>query len=536
MRNSNWKIDYNMKDSRRNFIKKIGGAAVTMITPGIVVPATFSGSPTQNSAKTKPAPVNEDLLSSGFAEVDISPKPGMERPGNYMKIIHKDFYDPCKIRAAVFDDGKKKTALVSIDALMVPRALVVAARNRITKQCGIAYEAILIGATHSHSAGPIGMVQPGQFDHASEFVQNLAYNESSAADAGYLKLVEDELVSVVCRANDSLQSTYVGVGIGHETGAGANRRFYMKNGGTFTYPGRGNPDIINPAGPIDPEVGVIGVWNEEKECIGCVVNFARHANTASGISAGWPYFMEQIIRGAMGPDCIVVFLSGAAGDISHDRNDPYASHSGRDRPRYVGSLVGGEVVKVLMKMARGNMVPIAYDLKVVELNRRMPSPERVKKCYELTKKSIEEVGRTDWLFAKEIVLLDAIAKKDPKVEVEVQAVQIGPVVLVTNPAEYFVQLGLNIKKGSQFKYTFPVTLANGAIGYVPTLEAFGPNGGGYETRLTSYSNLEITAGNQIVNLSLELIRKMQPGIEPTFPAPPPFKEPWSYGNVKPELE
>lgn len=526
---------YEMKDSRRNFIKQIGAAATTVITPGIVIPATFSAAQVEKKLERRSASVNPDLMGAGFAEVDISPKPGMERPGNYMKVIHKDFYDPCKIRSVVFDDGKKRTAIVSVDALIVPRSLVVSARKRIAEQCGIPYEAILIGATHSHSAGPVGMVQPGQYDHASEFVQNLAYNESSAADAKYLKWVEDKLVSVVCKANASTQSTYLGVGVGHEADAGANRRFHMKNGATYTYPGHGNPDIIKPAGPIDPEVGVVGVWNQDKECIGCVVNFARHANTASGITAGWPYFMEQVIRGAMGPDCIVVFLSGAAGDISHDRNDPYASLSGRDRPRYVGSLVGGEVVKVLMRMARGTLAPIAYDLKVVEFDRRLPSAERVEKSYELTKKTMEEVGRTDWLFAKEIVLLDAIAKKEPKVEVEVQAVQIGSAVFVTNPAEYFVQLGLNIKKGSQFKYTFPVALANGSIGYVPTLEAFGSNGGGYETRLTSYSNLEITAGNQIVDLSLSLIKKLKPGIEPVFPTPPPFKEPWSYGNVKPEL-
>src|SRR5690606_726178 len=139
---------YDMRDSRRNFIKRMGGVAATIITPGIVVPVTLS----QGQPNKGPAPVNRDLMSSGFAAVDISPKPGMERPGNYMKVIHKDFYDPCKTRAVVFDDGKKKTALVSIDALMVPRALVIAARNRITKQCGIAYEAVLVGATHSHSA------------------------------------------------------------------------------------------------------------------------------------------------------------------------------------------------------------------------------------------------------------------------------------------------------------------------------------------------------------------------------------------------
>jgi hypothetical protein len=120
--------------------------------------------------------------------------------------------------------------------------------------------------------------------------------------------------------------------------------------------------------------------------------------------------------------------------------------------------------------------------------------------------------------------------------VEIQAIQLGPIVLVSNPAEFFCELGLKIKVESQFPFTFVVSMANDCVGYVPTLEAFARDGGGYETRLTSYSNLEITAGNQIVQKSLELIKPLIPGPVPRFQKVAPFGgEPWSYGNIPPEI-
>jgi hypothetical protein len=159
----------------------------------------------------------------------------------------------------------------------------------------------------------------------------------------------------------------------------------------------------------------------------------------------------------------------------------------------------------------------------------------VRRCVEIVQKDPKEVGATEWTFAKEIVLLDWMLKKEPVTEFEVQAVQIGPAVFLANPAEFFCQLGLDIKKGSPFPLTFPVELANGCVGYVPTEEALGPRGGGYETRLTSYSNLEPKAGTRIVEASLALARQLKPGRIPQPPQAPPFKEPWSYGNVPPEL-
>lgn len=120
-------------------------------------------------------------FKAGFAEKDITPEIGMEQPGGYGKGFHRTLHDPCKVRAAVFDDGQKRVAVVGIDALILHRASVEAVRKRVTEACGIPGDAILIGASHSHSSGPTGMVLPGQFDDAPPLVQKLAYEKSSMA-------------------------------------------------------------------------------------------------------------------------------------------------------------------------------------------------------------------------------------------------------------------------------------------------------------------------------------------------------------------
>jgi neutral ceramidase len=476
------------------------------------------------------------VFKAGFAQRDITPDIGMEMPGNYGKVHARSIHDPCKVRAAVFDDGRKRVALVGVDALMIRRDTVLAVRKAIQARCGIPPENVMIGASHSHSSGPTGMILPGEFDHASPLVQKLAYELSSTADLGYLKRVEQALVEAVCLANDFRVEAKCSFGSGREEKVSFNRRLRMKSGLTFSHPGRGNPETLDYAGPIDPEVGVIGAWTKEGRLLGVVVNFACHATTSPpGFSANWIHYLEQTIRGSLEP-VPVVFLQGACGDITQvDNLSRYKDPSGDQQARRVGGRVGAEAVKVLLSAEPGDATPVDAKAKVWNIQRRVPAPERVKRALELVQKPEKEIGHSEWVFAKETVLLDALIARHPEEEVEVQAIQVGPAVFISNPAELFVQFGLDLKKGSNFPLTFPVELANGCVGYVPTEEAFGPNGGGYETRLTSYSNLEITAGRQFVETGLELARAMRPGPIPEPAKAPPFAAPWAYGNVRPEV-
>jgi neutral ceramidase len=460
--------------------------------------AAMASIPLFGSAEESFGQTGTSLLKAGFAERDITPDVGMEQPGGYGKAYHRLIHDPCKVRASVFDDGTRRVALVGIDALFIRRETVKVVREAVHSRIGIPREAILIGASHSHSSGPTGMIMPGDFDHASPLVKKLAYEMSSGGDVKYLARVEKQLIEAICAANDARADAVCGAGTGVEDKAAFNRRFRMKNGLSFTHPGQNNPDMGEPAGPIDPIVGVIGAWTPDGKPLGCVVNFACHATTGpDGASANWIYHMERTIRGMLGPQAIVVFLQGASGDVTQVDNHNRFVHPTQNRwGEIVGGRVGAEAVKVLVSMHRGLLGPVDSATTTLRLNRRVPSPERVQKCLEIVQQPVEKIGHTDWTFAKEIVLLDAILKKEPVREFEVQAVQVGPVVVLTNPAEYFCQYGLDIRAGSPFPITFPVELANDCIGYVPTEEALGPHGGGYETRLTSYSNLEPAAGRK----------------------------------------
>jgi hypothetical protein len=121
-------------------------------------------------------------FQAGFAERDITPEIGGEAPGGYGKSYHRSLHDPCKVRAAVFHDGNSRVAVVGVDALFIHRQTGLAVRREITRRTDIAENAMLLGASHSHSSGPMSGVMPGEYDHASELVKNLACQQSTAAD------------------------------------------------------------------------------------------------------------------------------------------------------------------------------------------------------------------------------------------------------------------------------------------------------------------------------------------------------------------
>ncbi|MGQ9732076.1 MAG: hypothetical protein ACUVX8_12485, partial [Candidatus Zipacnadales bacterium] len=217
-------------------------------------------------------------MQVGFAAADITPPIGSEKPGGFLKAFNWTIHDPLFATAIVISAGDTRVALVGLDALSVKRSVVQAARAVIARHTGIPPTHVMVGASHTHNGGPCVGALPGEFARAfdPEFCEDLAQNHATAPDPAYLQEIAAQIATAVILADERKQDALLAVGRGSEPTVAFNRRFLMRDGTQMTHPGKGNPAIVEPAGPIDPEVGVLSAWSPAGEFLGAVVNFSCH--------------------------------------------------------------------------------------------------------------------------------------------------------------------------------------------------------------------------------------------------------------------
>jgi hypothetical protein len=93
--------------------------------------------------------------------------------------------------------------------------------------------------------------------------------------------------------------------------------------------------------------------------------------------------------------------------------------------------------------------------------------------------------------------------KGVRMDLELQAMRVGNVVLLGVPVEPFAELGAEIKRRSPFAVTLFSGYTNGFTGYLPTPEAY--QEGGYEVWVTPFSP---EAAGILVEKSLETISEL----------------------------
>ena len=200
---------------------------------------------------------------------------------------------------------------------------------------------MLIGANHTHSGGPVGQLPRLR-------------RESGLHAKRWPRAIAD----AVSQAWNSLHAAEAGVGFGAEPNLSFNRRFLMRDGREITHPGKpGTPhhdDIVGPAGPIDPDVGVLALRNPaaKNKVAGVVVHFACHSTVVGGdqFSPDYAGYLRKHIKTHYGEDTPVVFLLGPCGDITQVDNLSANSEFGRDYADLMGMKLAGEAIRTVERM------------------------------------------------------------------------------------------------------------------------------------------------------------------------------------------
>ncbi|WP_222852029.1 family 16 glycoside hydrolase [Cyclobacterium plantarum] len=448
------------------------------------------------------------VFRAGAAMSSITPKIGTSINGGFQDRSVLHVHDDTHARSLVLDDGITKLAIVTLDLCMAYRETIDKAKLRAHEFTAIPVENMLISATHTHSGGTA----------CSVF--------QSDPDSAYLAFLEERAADAIIRANNNLEPARIGWGFGHESSQVFNRRWKMKSGADRSNPfggedqvkmnpGIGNPDLLEPAGPVDPRLPVIAIQSADGRPLAIMANYSLHyvGGTGNGeISADYFGIFAEKIKQMIGadhqdPPFVGMMSNGTSGDIN---NINFGGEAPKPMPPYakmeiVANTIAAEAFKVYQNIEYKDWVPLAVAQKEISLGVRKPSAEELQRAEKIISdaKGPQMLTREE-IYARETILINDYPERE---NILLQAIRLGELAITAIPCEVFVEIGLEIKEKSPFDQTFSVSLANGYHGYLPTPEHHAL--GGYETWRARSSYLEKEASIKVLDNLLDLLGQLK---------------------------
>jgi len=404
-------------------------------------------------------------LRVGAAATVITPPEGTPLAGYYSQRGSKTVLDDLHSKAIVLAVGDTKAALVVCDLISLPRHVVTEARRQIQEATGIPGGHVMISATHTHT-GPV-LNRDSSLDELVGATSDLGRR--------YTEKLPDLIAKSVIDANKKLDPARMSAALRREEGLSFNRRFVMKDGSVSWNPAKRNPDIVRPAGPIDPDVGVVYFDTPKNAPVATYVNFAMHPDTVGGqgVSADYPGVLARLLADYRGPDMLTVFANGCCGNINHRDVSWLDPQKGPGEAHRIGTVLAAAVLRTTP-----HLKPVAVDsLRIKsEIVKLPPAPHTeadLAAARDVVKKLKEPGPKPKFLDqVRAFRVLDVAARDGKPWEVEVQVIALGDVAWVSLPGEIFTELGLALKKASPFAHTLIAELANGSIGYIPNKPAY----------------------------------------------------------------
>jgi neutral ceramidase len=411
------------------------------------------------------------IMRIGVAEIDYTPAPGLPLMGNFRDdYAARGVHDPLCARAFVFENSSgARAAMLSVDICMLDRANVAYIRECASRESGIAPERILVAATHTHSAPapmPLGSLPQCEDSQTEQFLGRVAQAVPLAA-----RRMTDAALVAGSAVEDRLPH---------------NRRLLCKDGRThMNWEGLDPEFVVKPLGAVDYEMRVLGV-ESSGATRAAMVNYALHPAILAGdnwlYSADFPGYIAAGMRQLFGQEFIAAYFNGCCGNVNHVDYRDRTMGRGYTMTERVGYMLAVGAYQALGAAVHVDGDHLAVSSERVSLTRLKIDEEEHRWCRNVVRELAggHAPGQVDGLPDEywAVTRLGMYEKQFEDDGPEVMVIRMGDAAVVGLPGEIFSEYGLEIKRHSPARHTFVVELANDAIGYIPTREAFAQ--GGYE--------------------------------------------------------
>jgi hypothetical protein len=455
------------------------------------------------------------VLQAGASTSNITPHMGTSLDGTISQngpVLQ--IHDELHARCLVLDDGETRLAMVICDNTMIDRSVLDRAKELIEERCSLPAQQVLIAATHTHAAprvvpglhtNPLNDVYETFLIHRITDAVEQAIANLHPAQVGWIQFEKPEYVH--------------------------NRRWFMKEGSNMGNPfgksgdqvrmnGRGD-GLLKPAGPVDPEVFVLSVQHLDGRALALLANYGTHY--VGGYQRGHvsaDYFglfsgqMESLFSSDREegdvPPFVAMMSNGTSGDVRSSDLQVSSQSGSWERIREVAESMAENVYEKYPDIKYERDLSLDMDQKELFLGVRKPTSKQIAwagRVYEDFKRNPDQKfgGSTNpQVYAREALEL---TKFPDRKSIILQTIRIGDLSIASSPCETFAETGLAIKARSPFASTFTIELANGADGYLPTLEQH--QLGGYETWPARSSFLEVTAERKIRSTLIGMLEELK---------------------------
>jgi len=430
-------------------------------------------------------------LSVGAGKVVITPPVGIHLGGYAMRRKRSSGIDrDLHARALVLDDGRERIGLVVADVVSLDDATVGEVRRLVQSGAAIPPENLSVAFTHSHSA-------PG-----------VKFTNTGAIDSEWSQVLPRLMAGAVTEAARDMVPCRIGSARGFVEAASFDRTRPLGEGGR-----------------IDREVAVLATETPKGDPLAMLVNFACHPVVFGPrnllISPDYPGHLVELLERSWGGT--VIFVNGCCGDIDPRVNGTeWGSGDARECQR-MAQAIGGAALHAASKIEpKLDFRVAARSVRVSLPLRRIPSAARAsaqlrKAEAQLQSRVSERVPKPDRWYTEHLLSWAraqaklAETREVPEAEVEIQALGLGPEILIGIPGEVFCGIGLAIKRELGSLSAIVAGYANGCLSYIPTRAAF--RAGGYAANLATHlpngTALAPSVGKMIASRAVSLARSVR---------------------------